>query len=243
MVYKYLEEPLKGKLIARNFGSIRHLKGSKMIDDADKLLSEGEQTKFTVCKRDKNDTVIITEKIDGMNAGVIKLNGKLYPINRKGYDTRLMGEVKTQLKNLGLGWALWVDNHYELYDSILEEGERLVFENAMIKHTLSYKFKGDPVFLLAKYKANNKRINYKSLSELAFNNNIKQPPLLNIGVALHPDIVIRQYPKGLSGVQGQIEGIVYTYEHNGEHESCAKFVSNPLIGTGNSTLTEYNKWT
>ncbi|HCL4480033.1 TPA: hypothetical protein N2D99_002100 [Clostridium botulinum] len=40
-----------------------------------------------------------------------------------------------------------------------------------------------------------------------------------IGLAVPPQIVIEQYPKGILDVRGLIEGIVYNYEHNGEHEN------------------------
>ncbi|MBA4688592.1 MAG: hypothetical protein H2184_15680 [Candidatus Galacturonibacter soehngenii] len=240
-MYQNLPPLTEEKLLSKNFGSIGHLTGSKMIDDNDKLLSIEQQEKYTVCKRDKNDIVIITEKIDGMNAGVIKKNGFLYPINRKGYDTRNMGKTQEYLSLLGNEWAKWVDNHYQIYDSILEEGERLVFENAILKHTLEYRFRCEPVFLLAKYRSNNTRINYKDLCELAKKYSLNQPPLLNIGVAIPPEIIISQYPKGIIGVKGQIEGVVYSYEHNGEHESCAKYVSNRLMGTINPKPQFYNK--
>ena len=49
-----------------------------MIDDLDHLLSIEEQDKYTKCKRDKHELVILTEKINGMNAGVIKLGDCLF---------------------------------------------------------------------------------------------------------------------------------------------------------------------
>lgn len=241
-MYKYLPDIFKEKIIPKNFGHIGHLEGSKLIDDKDKLLSKEEQYKYTVCKRDKNDLVIISEKIDGMNAGVVKKNGLLYPINRNGYDVRIMGAVHKELSILGEEWAKWVDNNYLTYDSILEEGERLVLENCIMQHTLKYKFKGTPVFLLAKFKSDNKRINYEELTKLAVKNNMQQPPVLNVGVALPPQIIIDQYPKGLVGVRGDIEGIVYNYEHKGEHDSCAKYVSNKIMGTIRSQIGLYNSW-
>lgn len=241
-MYKNLPNVFHGKLIPRNFGLIGHLRGSKMIDKEDKLLSEEQQIKYAKRKRDKNDVIIITEKIDGMNAGIVKLNGLLYPINRKGYDVRLMGRLHKEVKLLGETWAAWVDEHYSLYDAILDEKEHLVFENCIIQHSLKYKFKCEPVFLLAKYNSKNKKINYKNLTDLAQKNNIQQPPLLNIGIAIPPELIINQYPKGKVGVRGEIEGIVYNYEHNEEHESCAKYVSNPLMGTIESGLNYYNKW-
>lgn len=242
-MYKNLPEYVEGKIIPRNFGHIGHLTGSKMIDAEDKLLNEDAQIKFIQCKREKTDTVIITEKIDGMNAGIIKKNGMLYPINRKGYDTRGMGDQYEDLMELGNGWALWVDDHYELYDSLLKENERLVFENCIRTHTLQYDFKkNDPVFLLAKYNANNKKIPYSQLSDIAEKTGICQPPILNIGIAIPPQLVISQYPKGLVGVKGVIEGIVYTYEHQGTVESCAKFVSNSLLGTMTPQTHRKNKF-
>lgn len=241
-MYKFLPEYIEGKIIARNFGHIGHLTGSKMIDIEDKLLDIENQVRFTSCKRDKNDVVIITEKIDGMNAGVVKKNGMLYPINRKGYDSRGMKFQHPDLEVLGDTWAKWVDNHYELYDSILEEDERMVFENCIFVHTLRYNFKNDPVFLLAKYNADNKRINHILLKELANRFGIQQAPVLNIGIAIPPEIVISQYPKGVVGVKGEIEGIVYSYEHGGEVETTAKFVSNKLLGTMSPQIQYRNKF-
>lgn len=242
IIYKNLPPTIYAdKLIPCNFGSIKHLNGSKLADKLDSYLDEEAQKKFVQAKRNKNDIVIITEKIDGMNAGVIKKDGYLYPINRKGYDTRLMGKIRTELSLFGNGWAKWVDEHYDLYDSLLKEGERLVFEYAEYRHTLEYKFHCEPVFLLAKYDSKNKKINYASLTALASKNGIMQPPLLNMGVALPPQIILSQYPKGLIGVKGKIEGIVYSYEHNGVHEACAKYVSNPIMGTFNPIEMEIKK--
>lgn len=241
-MYKHLPNICKEKLINTNFGSIGHLKGSKLIDSKDKLLSEKEQYKYTICKRNKKDLVIITEKIDGMNAGVIKRNGLIYPINRNGYDSRTMGTVHKELQLLGIEWAKWVDSNYLKYNSILQEGERLVFENCIMQHTLKYEFKDEPVFLLAKYNSDNKKISFNELLSLARTYSIQQPPVLNIGVAISPEIIIQQYPKGIVGVKGEIEGIVYNYEHNGTHESCAKYVSNPIMGTIKPTATFYNSF-
>lgn len=241
-MYIYLPDVIEDKLIPRNFGHIEHLSGSKMIDNEDKLLNLKAQEKFTQQKQYKNDIVIITEKIDGMNAGVLKRNGVLYPINRKGYDTRTMGKVHKELQMLGEKWAQWVDNHYDIYNQILQEGERLAFENAIMQHTLAYHFKGDPVFLLAKYTSDNMKVNYHDLCEIGRKYDIAQPPLLNIGIALPPQLILDQYPKGKAGVEGQIEGVVYNYEHDGKHVACAKYVSNPLMGTINASLTRENKF-
>lgn len=85
------------KIIPRNFGHIGHLAGSKMIDDEDKMLPLDVQDIFVHKKRDKNDIVIVTEKIDGMNAGVVKRAGELYGVNRKGYPVTSMGKLEQSL--------------------------------------------------------------------------------------------------------------------------------------------------
>lgn len=231
MNYTYLPPVTTEKLIPCSFGRIQHISGSRMIDTSDKLLNEKTQKKYIFSKREPRDTVIITEKIDGMNAGVIKKHGMLYPITKSGYDVRTLGSSRKELVPLGVGWALWVDIHYPIYNALLAEGERLVFENAIFTHTLKYRFDGDPVFLLAKYNAYHQRMNYHDLSALASSAGLRMPPLLSYGPACPPEIILRQYPDGLSGSKDGIEGIVYYYEHNGMHDSCAKFVSNAKIGT------------
>lgn len=225
-----LPEIYSGKVVAKNFGKIGHLTGSKMIDNEDVLLSPETQYKFTECKRNPFDDVIITEKIDGMNAGVVKLDNKLYPVCRKGYDVRTISALPELVKS----WVDWVLTNYDKLYSAIDEGERLVFENAMLRHTLSYNFKVDPVFFLAKYTPDNKKICYDNLCELAKYYSFNQPPLLCRGIAVKPEEVIKQYPKGLVGSKDGIEGIVYTYEHNSAVEGLAKFVSNPKMLVGHN---------
>lgn len=73
-------KPLNGKA----YGSIPHLPGSKFGKD-DKGCPPGEAKYFTEKKRNKQDTIIVTEKLDGSCCGVLKLNDQIMPINRAGY--------------------------------------------------------------------------------------------------------------------------------------------------------------
>lgn len=230
------------KVIPRNFGHIGHLQGSKMIDSEDKMLPLDVQDIFVHKKRDKNDIVIVTEKIDGMNAGVVKRAGELFGVNRKGYPTRTMGLVRNELSLLGKCWDIWIDLHKDVYNDILKDGERLVFENCIIKHTLSYRFQTDPVFLLAKYNADGSRVSYSELRHIGKSYGLTMPPLLNYGCAIATEIVLSQYPNGLAGSRDKIEGIVYIYEHNNKFQGSAKYVSNKRMGTPQPNLTTFNKW-
>lgn len=239
-IFKNLPPVITNRLIPRNFGSIGHLPGSKLIDRGDKIV--GDPDKFTVKQRRPSDLVIITEKLDGMNSGVVKIDGRLYPVNRKGYDVRTMGETHTELKELGREWARWVNYFYNLYDRILDDGERLVFENCMFTHTLKYNFSNCvPVFLLAKYNKDNIRMDYTSLTKMANSYNIEQPKLISFGSA-DPIIVVKSNQEHFSMLRGDFEGVVYNYESSGRHEACAKFVSNPLMGTNKSLPTQRNNY-
>lgn len=230
------------KIIPQNFGHIGHLTGSKIIDEEDKMLPLDVQDIFIKKKRDKNDIVIVTEKIDGMNVGVVKKAGKLYGVNRRGYLTRTMGRVRKELSLLGKCWDLWIDLHKDIYSDILKDGERLVFEDCIMKHTLSYRFRTDPVFLLAKYNADGFRISYSELRHIGESYGLAMPPLLNYGCAIAPEIVLSQYPNGLVGSKNKIEGIVYVYEHNNQFQGSAKYVSNKIMGVPHPDLNSFNTW-
>lgn len=110
-----------------------------------------------------------------------------------------------------------------------------------MQHSLAYKFKCDPVFLLAKYTEDGKKLNYDGVVSIARNHGLSLPPLLARGIAIEPEVVIRQYPKGLVGSRDGIEGIVYVYEHAGQFEGTAKFVSNLIIGTMKVIPDKFNQ--
>ena len=222
---------MENKIIPRNFGHIGHINGSKMINDEDKLLPIDVQEKFIHKKQNKNDIVIVTEKIDGMNAGVVKKDGVLYAVNRKGYLAKNMGLVREELSLLGKCWDTWVNLHYDVYNKILKDGERLVFENCIIQHTLSYTFHSDGT-----------RVPYSELREIGREYGLVMPPLLNYGCAILPEFVLNQYPNGLVGSRDKIEGIVYVYEHNGKFDGSAKYVSNNKMDNPCPILNRFNHW-
>ena len=76
---------MSDKIIDRNYGSIPHLSTSKMSQQADKKISEGQENILTEKTRDWLDLIIVTEKLDGSNVGVVRKNGVLHYITRAGY--------------------------------------------------------------------------------------------------------------------------------------------------------------
>jgi hypothetical protein len=68
----------------RAYGSIPHLPGSRR-GPADKGLSEHQARILTEKGRDKHDTIIVQEKLDGSCVGVAKLDGRLVALIRAGF--------------------------------------------------------------------------------------------------------------------------------------------------------------
>ena len=234
------------KLIPSNFSSIKHLSGSRLIDDKDSYMSKEGQKKFVEKKLNSLDNVIVTEKIDGMNAGLIRLNGEYYPLSRKGYDIR----NKLIYEDNSINWLFFFWSYYcsEFVNSfILMEGERLVFENVMMIHSLQYNFKKlQPIFLLAVFDKDNKRKNYEETKRIAESYEAQVPPVLSERLPLKPEEIMKFYDKSLVGCKGLMEGLVYWYDRfiDGEYffDGLAKFVSNTRAGTSKEFPNRFNQW-
>ena len=215
-----------GKVIQKNFGSISHLPGSKMIDDVDRLLGEQEINWLIKRRRDPaTDIVIVTEKVDGMNAGVLKQNGLLYPLMRYGYD------VRTSDISWIRGFGRFVqDNQYRFYE-LLKEGERICGEWMLKTHTLQYNLQHEPFVAFDLIDASNARESYSKFIDRIHRFDFTSPGLVHIGESIPPDMAIQIMGCGYHHVMdGCPEGVVYKYESSGKFVCSGKFVSNPNVG-------------
>lgn len=238
-----------------NFNRIKHLNGSKLIDTKDDYMDSNVQNMFIVQKRQNNDMIYITEKIDGMNVGLYKYNNRFYALNRKGYDVRSkLIQENGDINFLFFIWAYWCseyvlkqsNSNHNIYE--VPNGTRFVFENALLTHTLKYNFKHhSPVFLLAIYQ-DDKRLNIKNVNQLARYYNMQKPPTLSTHCAINPKLITNQYGKGIAGCKEEMEGCVYVYEIFDKNkkdwriESTAKYVSNPRMGTEEVSPSKFNDW-
>lgn len=68
----------------KNYGSIPHLSSSK-LGSGDRFMTEGQERILTIKKRDRHDVIRVFEKYDGSNVGIVKHEGKIYPLTRSGY--------------------------------------------------------------------------------------------------------------------------------------------------------------
>ena len=68
----------------KNYGSIAHLPNSRM-GAGDHHCDKGQARIATEKARDRHDTIIVQEKLDGSNVGAARIDGAIYPLGRAGY--------------------------------------------------------------------------------------------------------------------------------------------------------------
>lgn len=217
-------EIIEGKVIPRSYGHISHLTGSKMIDKEDKLIGVNEEAWMTQWRKSFEDLVIITEKVDGCNVGVLKMHGKLYPIQKKGYD------VRTSSFEWLRGFSYFLECNENRFDRLLKEGERACGEWMIKTHTLTYNLKTEP-FILFDIIEGEKRVKYNEMIRRSKEFGFTNPGLVHMGEAMPTEIAMKIMGIGYHGVVGfEPEGIVYRYETPDHFVCSAKFVANRKLG-------------
>lgn len=92
----------------KSYGHIAHLPGSR-VGPSDHKCHEGQKKIACEKLRDKHDRVIVQEKLDGSNVGIVFFNDKIIPITRSGY------RAETSPFMLHHYFAAWVQfNHKRL---------------------------------------------------------------------------------------------------------------------------------
>jgi len=123
----------------RAYGHIGHLPGSRM-GPGDHRVHEGQGRICTVKARDRHDTIIVQEKVDGSCVAVARLmdgHGTLIPLIRAGYPA-----VSSRFAQHHF-FANWVWERMERFD-FLQPGERLVGEWLAQAHSTRYNLPHEP---------------------------------------------------------------------------------------------------
>jgi hypothetical protein len=200
----------------KSYGSIPHLPGSRR-GPSDKGLEEKQARLLTEKTRDKHDIVIVTEKIDGSNVGVAKIDGKIIPIIRSGYTA--VDSVHEQHRH----FHNWVMDRYALFDILLEDGERACGEWLMMAHGTKYDLKCGP-FVLFDIMKGHERKAHSEVSLRARMLPIVLPKLLHIGSACSIERAMDIL--GHEGFHGAeyAEGAVWRLERKGRVLFLGKYV-------------------
>ncbi|MDD3039032.1 RNA ligase family protein [Bacteroides sp.] len=197
------------------------------IGQSDYRIDPGSGRILTEKTRDARDLIIVTEKLDGSNVAVCKVNDTVIPINRAGYPAHSSHhEVHHQ-------FARWVYNRYEDFHSILREGEQISGEWLGMAHGIRYDFYGsrEPFVAFDLFNSEKKRYTY---SELVNRINFIGVPVVPILWKKHQACSIEDALDllgryGQYGAQEPAEGCVWRVERDKKCEFLAKFVRDDMV--------------
>ena len=113
------------------YGSIGHLPGSRR-GPGDHHMHEGQLAICTEKTRDRHDVVIVTEKLDGSNVAVAKVDGEIVALNRAGWP------CVSAPRELHRRFAHYVARYRDRFDALLEPGEAVHGEWLALAHGTLY---------------------------------------------------------------------------------------------------------
>ena len=201
----------------KNYGSIPHLPNSR-LGKGDHSISPGQASILTVKKRNKHDEIIVQEKLDGSNVGVIKLNGRIISLSRSGYTADSSPYLQHRL------FADWVRTNERRFDAVLDEGERIVGEWLLQAHGTRYKLIHEP-FVAFDIMKESKRLTYDEFIARIALKRFVSPFLVHRGESIAVDdamALLGDY--GRHGAIDYAEGLVYRVENKGKVEFLTKYV-------------------
>jgi len=199
----------------KNYGSIPHLSNSK-LGEMDYFIHEGQERILTEKKRDKHDTILVFEKYDGSNVGVGKKDGNVFALTRSGY------EASTSPYKQHHEFAKWVSERKDMFNSLLEEGERVTGEWLLQAHGLIYKIDNDPILFFDYFNENNERQPFEVVEQMG----LPLPRLLHKGEAVSVDElkpILSLKTDSIMSLEAP-EGMVYRVERKGKVDFLAKWV-------------------
>ncbi len=204
----------------KNYGSIPHLSTSK-LGEGDHFIEKGQEMILTKKKRDKHDKILVFEKYDGSNVGIAKKDGNILSLTRAGYT------AQTSPYKQHHEFANWVEDHRNLFNAILDEGERIVGEWLIQAHGIVYDISCAPIIFFDFFDSKNERKLFESLRSTG----LPLPRILSIGDAksveeLLPILNLKTY--NIRSKEDP-EGMVYRVERNGKVDFLAKWIRKDFI--------------
>lgn len=203
----------------KSYGSIPHFPGSRM-GPGDHHCSPGQLRIATEKARDKNDLIIVQEKLDGGNVGICKVSGKILAITRAGYL------AETSPYRTHFAFAEYVRRNEELFNELLNEGERLCGEWLFTAVGTKYRLPHEP-FVAFDIMNGTKRLSFSKFNERLGYSKIQSPRVLSIGQPLAIDEAMHMLALNIANHHGAleaVEGAIWRVERNGEVDFLCKYV-------------------
>lgn len=209
-----MNAPLK-PLGQKNYGSIGHLPSSR-LGPGDHCVTEGQARIACEKKRDKHDTIIVQEKLDGSNVGVCKVGGKIIALSRSGYPASTSPYEQHHL------FDRWVIENADRFDALLAEGERVCGEWLVMAHGTIYRLEHEP-FVAFDLMRGSARCPYAEFIDRAWD--FVTPHVISMGEPMSvADAMAALGPHGFHGALDEVEGAVWRIERNGKVDFLTKYV-------------------
>lgn len=198
------------------YGSIGHLPHSRM-GPGDHAVSPGVARICCERARDRHDTIIVQEKLDGSCCAVALLNGTIVALGRAGWLANSSPYEQHRM------FSHWVREHEQRFRSVLGDGERIVGEWLAQAHSTRYELRHDP-FVAFDLMVEATRLPFAEFNE-RIDGKFPTPHLLNVGLPMAVDDAMRRVQeKNIHGAIDPIEGVVYRVERKGQVDFLAKYV-------------------
>ncbi len=198
------------------YGSIPHLPGSRR-GPADKGLSEDQASILTDTSR-PGDRIIVTEKLDGSNTAVAKVDGQIIPMVRAGYRA-----ASSRYKQHHL-FEAWVMRQQSLFLELLEEGERVCGEWLAQAHGTRYDLRQRMPWAVFDIMKTNERMPWNVMSDRIARAGLTVVPTLHIGDAIPVHLAMEKLDTGSYSALDPPEGVVYRVENAGVVDFLGKYV-------------------
>lgn len=205
------------------YGSIPHLPNSR-LGEGDHCVNSGLERIATQKPRDKNDVVIIQEKLDGSCVSVAKINGDIVPLNRAGYPCRNAPQL---IHQQFYHWVFQAEHNrhlrqYSFFD-MLKDGERVVGEWLTMAHGTKYDLPHEP-FVAFDIMRGVERVPFLEAQERLLNFKFTMPRLLSYGSPQAVDWVLKRLDNSSHGALDPVEGAVWRVERNARVDFLCKYV-------------------
>lgn len=196
----------------KTYGSIGHLPNSR-LGSADHSVNQGQADICCKKTRDKNDVVIVQEKLDGSCVGVALVDNILYPLSRAGWPA-----ISSRYKQHRL-FHNWVLTNEHRFRSVLQNGDRIVGEWLAQAHGTIYNLSGLEPFFAFDIMRGHYRFSFDEFST-RIEGIFQTPHLLHMGSSLSVEQAMKlhfvnKYPCD------EPEGVIYRVERN----SCVDFLA------------------
>jgi len=200
----------------RAYGSIPHLPGSRR-GPADKGLSSDQARILTEKPRDRHDTIIVQEKLDGSCVGVAKLEGRILALIRAGFPAA--GSHYKQHH----AFADWVEEHRARFHTLLAEGERVCGEWLMEAHGTIYNLPHEPFVAFDILRVHDRTPAAEVATRCAAVD-LVTPRVIHTGRPISIAEVLQKLEPGGHGAVDGIEGAIWRCERKGTVDFLGKFV-------------------